>query len=353
MTLKTCPAPLHLAITALCAGLVFPLAATAQTESKVTLYGAADAGFVHESGGKNGSIHRISSGVLGGSHWGIKGSENLGGGLSALFTLESGVKMDTGASGQGGLLFGRQALVGLSSALGTLTLGRQYTPAAWVQAETDPFETGLAGTSSNLISPGGIGGDTRMNNSLKYLSPTLSGVQGALVYSAGEIPNSKVNRQFGGSIGYTQGPLLLRAAYHEVRQANEERGKLTYLAATYNFGVLTGYANYVINKGSAAVGMAQDNATDVLLGVTVPLGPGRIMASYIHKNDKTSANNDAKQVGVGYVYPLSKRTSLYTAYAHINNNAANTAATGHYLVGNSTDEGSGNRGFNLGIHHRF
>jgi predicted porin len=85
-----------------------------------------------------------------------------------------------------------------------------------------------------------------------------------------------------------------------------------------------------------------------MLGVTVPFGQSTVLASYVRHNDKSVANADANQLGVGYYYALSKRTSLYGAYAHISNkNGA------FYPVGNATDVGTGNSAVNLGIVHNF
>ena len=92
---------------------------------------------------------------------------------------------------------------------------------------------------------------------------------------------------------------------------------------------------------------------DLLLGVSVPYGPGKFIASYIRKDDRTAANYDANQLAIGYVYNLSKRTSLYTAIARIHNNALAGNTAGFYRVGNSTEQGSGSRAFNLGIRHAF
>ena len=120
------------ALLALPAALV---AAGAHAQSSVTLYGIADAGiaYVHNAQNANGSnassLVKFSSGNLSGSRWGLRGIEDLGSGLSALFQLENGFNIGTGALGQGGREFGRKAVVGLgSSTYGTVTLGRQYDP---------------------------------------------------------------------------------------------------------------------------------------------------------------------------------------------------------------------------------
>ena len=86
----------------------------------------------------------------------------------------------------------------------------------------------------------------------------------------------------------------------------------------------------------------------MLAGVTVPLGPGSLIASYVRKDDRNAANNDANQIGIGYLLPLSKRTNVYAAWARINNE--NRAS---YTVGNNSEAGTGDKAFNLGLRHVF
>ena len=90
------------------------------------------------------------------------------------------------------------------------------------------------------------------------------------------------------------------------------------------------------------------DARDALIGISAPLGGGSLMASGIKHNDRTATNKDASQLGVGYMYPLSKRTSLYTSFARISNkNGA------QLTVGNATEAGSGNKAIDLGVVHNF
>lgn len=334
-------------------------AARAQSSS-VNLYGVADMGLVHESGAAAGSVTKVTSGMMSGSRVGMRGREDLGSGTAAFFTLEAGILMDTGASGQGGLLFGRQAYVGLDTRAGRMTLGRQYTTLALAQVEFDPFVTGLAGTSANLISAGGRGGSNRFDNAIKYNLPnTLGGLDGEVSYSFGETPGSvSTNGQFGASLGYSNERFMGRVAYADAHDANGpgKDAREVFFGAKYDFGVATGYLNYVINRGAIVPGTPNYKSEDVLIGASIPVGAGRIVASYIYKNDRTAANNDAQQAGIGYVYKLSKRTSVYTSYAHIWNRAPNTATSGFYRVWNANDVGNpaaGNSAFSLGMNHIF
>lgn len=134
--------------THLCAlAVLAALPQLASAQSSLSISGLLDLGLVHGSGGVAGSVTKVTSGIANGSRIAFRGREDLGDGLSAVFLLESGFQADTGALGQGGLLFGRQAYVGLSSQRwGALTLGRQYSPSYAAMAQVgDPFNAGLAG----------------------------------------------------------------------------------------------------------------------------------------------------------------------------------------------------------------
>ncbi|RIX76062.1 porin [Acidovorax cavernicola] len=328
---------------------------SAWSQSTSTVYGVIDIGFVRESGGPKGaSVSKLTSGIASGSRLGFRGTEDLGGGLSAFYALEMGINADTGTLGQGGLGFGRQSIVGLQGNFGSITLGRQYTPVALIQTETDPFVTGMAGDSANLISAGGAGGNNRMDNTVRYAYTAKSGLTADVVYGFGEATSdSRANRQFGAAIGYVSGPVYVKLGYHNVNNAKAVPARITFLGAKYDFGVATAHFNYVVNKGAAVFGLVNDDSRDVLVGVSVPYGASRFMASYIRKNDRTFANNDANQIALGYTYFLSKRTSLYASIARIHNNAKAGAATGFYRVGNATEQGLGNRAYNFGIRHAF
>lgn len=311
-------------------------------QSNVTIYGIVDAGLVRESGGPAGAATNISSGIASGSRIGFKGKEDLRGGLAAIFQVENGFNADTGAAGQGGLLFGRQAFVGLAGGFGTVTLGRQYTPYYKTLRDMgDPFgAVSLAGRSGNLFAT-----NTRTNNMVEYLSPAFAGVRVDLAYAPGEAAgDSTRSRQLGGSVGYAGGPLTVQLAHHRIENATAtDTTRNTLLSANYKFGKVVGYASYALNKGPAAA-----DSRDMLAGVSVPVGPHKLLFSHVRHDDRAAPNMDASQWGIGYHVPLSKRTDVYAAYAAIRNR--NGAA---FRVGNATDTGSGDKAFNLGIRHNF
>ena len=325
------------------------------TPSSVTLYGLMDAALVQERG-----LSKLTSGVSAGSRLGLRGTEALGDGWQAVFTLEAGLLSDTGRSDQAGQLFGRQAFVGLNSPVGMLTVGRQYNLQSQALTDVaDPFEGGMAGASTNVAGYSA----TRIDNTVRYTSPEMRGVTATVMYGFGEHTGIAADqRSLGLALGYVNGPLTLRLA----RQSRGgEPGKAdvnnTILAGNYNFGVATAFAGYGSNTGDgssmffaenpygAAQAPAQStDSRDAIVGVSVPLGATTLLASFIHKDDRDAANRDAQQLAVGATYALSKRSKVYLAYAHIRNR--NGAA---YMVGNATEVGSGDRAFNIGLRHAF
>lgn len=338
----------------------------AQAQSNVTIYGVADAGLVSERGGKAGGVTKLTSGVGSASRLGFRGTEELGADLSALFVLESGVRIDSGEVDAAGTLFNRQSYVGLKSKrAGSLTLGRQYTPLYNTLSQVaDPFGAGYAGSAKNLFPA--AGNNTRASNTIVYASPAINGVSGELAYSLGEQSDSKAGRQIGAALGYSNGPLNARLAYNlrnnDTSALSTDLGHNVLLAANYDFKVAKAFFAYGRDKGvnsaalpnstnpfgAAVAPKSSTDSTDLLLGASTPLGAaGTVIASVIHKDDK-QFNQDATQWAIGYSHALSKRTSAYVAYAKIKNR--NGAG---YTVGNNSEAGSGDKAFDLGVRHAF
>jgi predicted porin len=327
-----------------CAPVLTALAlmACAPAHAEVQAYGIVDVGLVRESDAPKGTVTNLSSGVASGSRLGFKGSENLGDGLKASFVLENGFNADTGAAGQGGLLFGRQAYVGLSAGWGALTLGRQYSPYYKALRDVgDPFgAVNLAGRAGNIMAT-----NTRVDNSVEYLSPVAAGLQADLTYVAGETAgDSAGNRALSGALAYARGPLRLQLAAHQLNDAAAtDHTNNTLLAASYDAGALTLHAAAARNHGTGRA-----DSRDLVAGVTVPFGANRLLLSRVRHVDRTSAAQNATQWGLGFFHALSPRTDLYAAYASILNRHG--AA---YKVGNATDKGSGSKAANLGLRHAF
>jgi predicted porin len=334
-------------------------------QSGVKIYGVADAGIVFERGGDAGNNATLSSGIASGSRLGFKGTEDLGGGLSANFVIESGVAMDSGAAGQGGLAFGRQSFVALNGAFGSLSAGRQYSPYYKALRDVaDPFDDGLAGQAANLMVA-----NRRMDNSLRYATPKLGGWSGELAYGAGEVAgDSTRKRALSGTLNYAQGPLTVALAHYRREDAGaSQHARHTLLAARYTLGAYQLHAAYADNRGmgtvgggatllsSSAAGASVSGGTvgqpgvasrDLVLGLCATFGPHRFAGSVVQHQDRSLAKQDARQFGVAYLYGLSRQTDLYAAYGRIDNRNGAT-----FTVGNATDDGKGRRAINLGLRH--
>jgi predicted porin len=322
----------------LAAAVLSALAGTALAQTNVTIYGVIDAGISHENnGGPAGSVTRMDSGVLNGSRLGFKGSEDLGGGLSAIFNLENGFSTDTGNMGQGAL-FGRQAWVGLNGGFGSVKLGRQSTVIYANSGTFDPFGDTLAGDSARLFNYYG----SRTNNTVSY-GYAAHGWRGELDYSFGEVAgDNAASRTMAGFVGYNAGPIDVVLAYHTVKNATAtDSAKTTLLGGNYNFGIVKAYASYAWNKGFAGL-----DTRDALLGLKAPVGTaGTVMASIIRKTDKQRADADATQLALGYTHDLSKRTALYSSVSRTTNDNA--------VAYNAGANGATDTLFNVGVRHKF
>ena len=319
----------------------------AYAQSTVTLYGKVDLGLVLDSGNNAGKSIRIASGVTGGSRIGFKGVEDLGGGMKAAFQLETGYCADSTAGAPnfctgGNNFMGRQAHGDLTGAFGALSAGRQYSLGFNNLSTIDPFGTGFAGQVNNIVDPSGI----RLNNSVTYSTPSMGGITASAEVAFGEqTGNWEANRETGAGLTYASGPAYAGFTFYDVSNAagNGAARKNYLLGGTYDFGVVKLHALVQKSTGPASL-----DVLDIMGGATIPLAGGNLMASYIHHNDRTVADKNANQIGIGYLYPLSKRTSVYTAFARIKNEHG--AA---FTVGNATEGGTGSKAFNLGVVHNF
>jgi predicted porin len=197
----------------------------------------------------------------------------------------------------------------------------------------DPFGNVLAGDATYWLGSNIFAIDLRMDNAISY-AVSAGSVSGELAYSVGEVPGAtSAKRQIGGTLSYRQGPFNAVLSHHDINDATATGGaKATVLGGSYNFGPGTAHAGYSIGKNTVA-GVSTFDTRTGLLGITIPAGPGKVMASYIRADDRTRLNRDSTQLAVGYIYSLSKRTSLYSSYAHVNTDGVDK--------------------FNAGIRHSF
>jgi predicted porin len=337
--------------------------------NNITLYGIVDAGLQNQrvtaTGANSASVTGLNSGIQSGNRWGLRGSEDLGGGLKANFNLESGFTLDNGTSAQGNRLFGRASWVGLSGGFGDVRLGRQTIfSSAFVTGIADPFGNGFGlagyqGTVPNLGAGAGVGnlgsqaaGTQRNDNTIMYLTPNLSGLQGGVYYTFGEVATPKLptvpkNNWVGGGVTYTAGPLVVGLAYDTLdsstNAANSRDDKWLNLAASYNFGIATARFGYYDEKRNGVLGAGQADTSGLILGATVPLAGGSFLASYQSGEiDYVTVGIETEKLrkyAVGYTYPLSRRTNVYASFAQarLKDNVFTVKA----------------REFSLGVRHTF
>ncbi|WP_213776307.1 porin [Caballeronia sp. dw_276] len=332
-------------------------AGAAQAQNSVTLYGVIDSGigYVHNAQGNQKLVGMIN-GNLSGDRWGLKGQEDLGGGLKAIFQLESGFDIGTGRLGQGGREFGRQAFVGLTAdQYGTVTIGRQYDPLVdMVQGITADNYFGSA-----FATPGDVDNydnSLRTSNAVKYVSPNWAGLQVEGLYGFSNLAGTTGQGQtWSGAVAYNNGPLGLAAGYFYSSNPSAGRGPAwnspssdslfdgpinNGYTTAHSIGIARAAAQYAI--GPVTVGASYSNAQYAPDGnsaytstqkynignafVNFQATPALLLgAGYTY--EKASGDTSAKyhQASLGADYSVSKRTDFYAvaAYQH----ASGTQAT--------------------------
>lgn len=352
----------HFALGAI--ALAAAAAANAQAANGITLYGVVDA-YVQAADGA-GNLARVQSGGLSGSRFGLKGSEDLGNGLRGIFTIESGINLDDGTSGQGAF-WGRQAFVGLASPYGQLTLGRQYGSVFALSSDFSEFSNGPIGASTAVIggfggyepvrgsanTATGNGGPTRVNNSIKYETPSFSGFKAGALVGLGEVAGGTTKTRVADVYGrYSAGGLDAMVSLVDDRAAATDLDVRTIsAAAAYTFGAarVMGGAITVNDRSAANV-----DGEGYWIGGDYRMGLHLLKAQYL-VNQVKDGDGETQAIGAGYQYDLSKRTNLYTSLTHFKNEGAGYAdrwATG--VPAGLTD--ADNRDiteFAAGIRHTF
>lgn len=295
-------------------------AAQAQTAQ---IYGLADVsvGSFKESGGKR--TEQVASGRMATSFLGFRATEDLGGGLQAIVTLEHFMRMDTGEAGRfaGDSFWSRNANVGLRGDFGLVRLGRIGTPLFVNTLSYNPFLDSFGFSPAiRTIYQGGIGklsGDSGWNNAVGYSTPKVGGFTGNLLVSAGEGAGEGPN--VGGSVQYAAGALAVGLAAQKVQTAFTVGEETAWqLGASYDFGAVKAFGQVGRIKeddtriGALAAAGADTRDRTLQFGVSVPVtAAGKVLASY--GEAKTTGARDTKRsfTTVAYDHNLSKRTDLH------------------------------------------
>lgn len=272
-------------------------ASVAHAQSSVTLYGIIDVGINMNTNAGGQHKYDMSSGVLSGSRFGLRGTEDLGGGLKAIFVLENGFDVTNGRLGQGGLMFGRQAYVGLSSPFGTVTLGRQYDS---VVDYVGFLEAGSQWGGAFVAHPGDLdnfNNTFRTNNTVKFTSASYGGLKFGGTYSlGGQAGNFTANQIWSLGAGYNNGPLVLGVGYLNARTPATAGG-------LFNSGGTTAAANAAVTSPVFS-GFASANTYQVIgAGGAYTFGAATIGATY--------SNIHFGNLGASYASPLRGQSATF------------------------------------------
>ncbi|WP_354677819.1 porin [Cupriavidus plantarum] len=340
-------------------------AGTAFAQSSVTLYGVADAGieYVSNAPSANGgaSLVRMTSGNMSTSRWGLRGVEDLGGGMKALFELESGISFDTGSTNNSSRLFDRAAFVGLGSKYGTVTLGRQTTPMYDTGLQLDPM--GYAPRYSLYKMDDVFAG--RADNAVKYRG-TFSGLTVTGLYSfsrtgGGEVPgNFHVDRNMGISFMYEAGPAAIGVVYDEFQGTTvataDRKDRRAMIGASYAFGPAKAFLGYRWYNGN--VGTLPTNGSNVYwAGLRYSMTPATTLTGATYYTDSRNSGQDPFLFVVSADYAFSKRTDLYMNVAYALNRGGSQLGVNGYNSSTgaptSVQPGSNQTGVIMGVRHKF
>jgi len=299
-------------------------AGAASAQSSVTLYGRVDLSVVKGIGSDAKSIANGS-----GSRLGLRGTEDLGGGLSALFNIEHRFNADTGAVSSTTRFWTGRSIVGLQGGFGQVVFGREYTTAfLGTQLIADPWGWDTVAAQNGITGLGGIA-QVRNDSSITYKISAAGFSFGAQIAEATDTINAYAAKPVNLNIGYGAGPLTAAFGYEKTgREAAGESEKMWSTMVSYNLGFMK--PGFYYGKGTALTGADHKG---MMFTVTAPLGAGELRASYgtLKANDTTVS----KRIAAGYHYSMSKRTTLYVDFA------------------NDSEAATSKSGYDVGIKHNF
>lgn len=313
------------------AGMLVAAPAMVQAQSSVTLYGVIDAGIAYTNNQRGASNVQQTSGKLSGSRWGFKGIEDLGGGLSAVFTLENGFRINDGTAGQGGREFGRQAFAGFAKkGIGTFTLGRQYEPLADLASQY--AGPGIWSPATHIGDNDNLNQTFRINNAVKFRSDTLAGVTVDALYAFSNQASNAAgqgfgnNRAWGVAANYVNGPLSLGGGYVLLDHPNTTTNTSGAIggASTTAGDDYSGAFFYGLNGGVARQQIAVAGAS-YAFGSTATAGFA-FSHSQLDYNDGSSRKFNNYDVNARYL--VSPALTLLGVYTYTDGRANSLPGTG-------------------------
>jgi predicted porin len=347
----------------------------AMAQSSLTIYGALDSSVRSTRNGSTGHVTSLASGGSTTSRFGVRGTEDLGGGIAAGFVIESTVLGDTGSVGATvpvGTFFDRRSTLSLSSkSWGELRLGRDYVPVFWAFNSMDPFNTVGLVSGTNMVSQlasiainrafgpsANAATVARASNMVQYFLPsTASGIYGNLSYATAE-RGSTANgfaRVAGYRLGYAANRFDGSLAQLWTGNTPVDHFRDSVASASYAF------AGFTVGLAWREFKYLDARQRNLMVSLMVPVGAGQIKLTAQRVNqsgraaDQSSIDaNDATQVGAGYVYFLSKRTGVYAHVGRIRNQgkAIFTLPGGNPTTAANFGGGTSS-GMEIGIRHVF
>ncbi len=317
------------------ASLTLAAASTAASaQSTVNLYGLIDLSIGRTQAPGGAATKGVDSGKMTTSYWGVRGTEDLGGGLKAQYALESFMRADTGAAGRfnADTLWARNAYVGIESpAFGTVTIGRNTTT-LFVQtllfnALGDSF--GFSPSIRHYFTSGTVSGDTGWSDSIRWALPRFGGVG---VVLSGALPEGNGGRNVGASASYASGKLGTGLAWQKVKKGAADPDTTTWqLAGSYDLGVAKLFGQYgQVDNDTTGMGYKITG-----IGATAPFGPAGVLRAQWGQL-KPDAGAKRTTLTLGYSHNLSKRTELYGA-----------------LMDDKLSGLKSGRNLSVGVRHRF
>lgn len=352
------------------------LCGAAQAQN-VTIYGLLDASVEHINNvGSSGASLTRMPGLTGGiapSRLGFRGSEDLGDGLKAIFTIEQGLGVDSGTLNQGGRAWGRQAFVGLQGSWGTPSLGRQYSMLFWSQTEADILGPAMFGSGSmDSYLP-----NARVDNAVAYRG-SFNGFTVGATYSpgrdavnAGPSPSGtncagesstdkKACRQWSVLAKYDSANWGVSAAVDEIRGGAGAFAGLTSSAMTDRRSTLTGWVKFDGWKlGAGVIARTNDASTTTpksklwYAGAAYNVTPQFVVDGEVFKLDYANSANAATLFALRGSYHLSKRTAVYATAGRISNDGSLALGVSNAAAGNGPLAGGTQTGLATGIRHSF
>lgn len=330
----------------------------AQAQTHVTIYGRVNTSVERTKIEGQGALTQV---VNNSSRLGVKGTEDLGSGMNALYNAEFGFNSDTGGFGQR-----RDVFVGLKTNFGTVKLGNITSPLYFATYDYISLHNHDTGTSSEALGWFPAMGNVFVNNSVTYLTPSMGGLALELQYGlAGEQPSASGQkpRHYSATLTFDRGPLHVGLGYGETKNtrnlvtaADNTKDNMLVLSAYYDMGpvVLGGLVERdKSDNGAFRAGESHTRNFWRVVGM-VPMGAHELHANYGQARDWSgTSDTGGKQWTLAYNYNLSKRTKVYAFYTKIDNDKATSAGGGGAYTNLGAPVGLDESSFALGLRHNF